>query len=191
MNISYEEAQTSLSSVKNVMSQTHRAIASSNANPLLIIWGILWIIAFTATHFNMAYAAVIFSAMSVVGGIGTALIFRAFFTKAPVKDASQKTGWRIISFWIFLFVFIFIWLMLLAPFNGMQCNAFICTVVMFAYIVMGLWFGSNFMIILGLAITGVTLVGFYLLTSHYYLWMAVIGGGVLLGTGLYLRLRWR
>ncbi len=73
----------------------------------------------------------------------------------------------------------------------MQCNVFISTAGMFAYVVMGLWFNSRFMIILGLALTGVTLVGFYLLTPYYCLWMAIMGGGTLLGTGMYIRVRWR
>jgi len=86
---------------------------------------------------------------------------------------------------------IFYQLFLLAPFSGMQCNAFISTAGMFACVVMGLWFKSTFMIVLGLVMTGVTLVGFYLLTSCYCLWMAMMGGGSLLGAGLYIRVRWR
>ena len=191
MNISHEEAKESLSSVRNVMSQMHKAIASSYANPLLIMWGVFWIIAFTATHFYTAYAFEIFLAMSIAGGAGTAAVVMLFRTQIPVKDDSQKLGWRITLFWIFLVAFIVIWLFLLTPFNGMQCNAFICTAVMFAYIVTGLWFESRFMIMLGAALTAATLVGFYILTQYYWLWMAFTGGGALFGTGIYIRLRWR
>jgi hypothetical protein len=191
MNVSKEEAQASLSSIRNVMIQTHKSIASSYANPSLILWGILWIIAFTSTHFFVSHAFEIFLAMTAAGGAGTAVIFIIFRSKAPVRETTQKIGWRITAFWIFLGVFIAIWLFILAPFNGMQCNAFICTEVMFAYIVMGLWFESHFMIILGAALTTATLVGFYILTEYYWLWMALIGGGGIFGTGLYIRLRWR
>jgi len=192
MNVSQEDAKASLSSVQNVMIQTHKAIASAYANPSLIMWGVLWIIAFTATHFYYTYAFYIFMAMAAVGGVGTALIFGIYRSKAPIKDTSSlKIGWRITALWIFLCVYIIIWLFLLAPFSGIQCNAFICTTAMFAYIVMGLWFESRFMIVLGLAVTAATLVGFYILRDYYCLWMALVGGGALFGTGLYIRIRWR
>ena len=51
MNVSREDARKSLSTAQDVTVQTHRAIASAYANPLLILWGVLWIIAFTAAHF--------------------------------------------------------------------------------------------------------------------------------------------
>ena len=192
MNISQEDAKASLSSVQNVMGQTHKALSSAYANPLLIMWGLLWIIAFTTTHFYIPYAFYIFMAMSVIGGIGTAVIIRAFHSKAPVKETSTNNlSWRITALWIFLCIYIIIWLFLFAPFTGLQCNALICTAVMFAYIVMGLWFNNRFMIVLGLVVTAGTLVGFYLLRNYYCLWMALVGGGALFGTGLYIRLRWR
>ncbi len=192
MNVTQEDAKTSLSAADDVIRQTRKAIASSYANPLLILWGLLWIVAFTVTHFYRMHAYGIFMAMGVVGGVGTAIIVRIFHSQAPVKEtASHRMGWRIAALWILLFVYVTIWLFLLAPFSGMQCNAVICTASMFAYVVMGLWFGSNFMIVLGLAVTAATLIGFYLLTDIYCLWMAIVGGGALFGTGLYIRLRWR
>jgi hypothetical protein len=192
MNVSREDAQASLSTIREVTIQTRRAVASAYANPLLILWGTLWIIAYTATHFYIAYAWQIFIAMAVVGSVGTAIVCWLFHSKAPFRDdPSERIGWRIAAFWILLGVYIPIWLFLLAPFSGMQCNAFISTAAMFAYVVMGLWFNSHFMVVLGIAVTGATLVGFYFLSSYYCLWMAMMGGGALLGTGLYIRVRWR
>lgn len=192
MNISQEDARKSLSTVQDVIVQTHRAIASAYANPLLILWGVLCIIAFTAAHFYLAHAFYIFMVMNVVGGIGTAVICWVFHSKAPIQDSSYpRIGWRIALLWILLYVYVTIWLFLLAPFSALQCNAVICTAAMFAYIVIGLWFDSPFMIVLGLAVTVATLVGFYLLTPYYCLWMALTCGGATLGTGLYIRLRWR
>ena len=192
MNVSQENARASLSAAESVMVQTKKAIASSYANPSLIMWGILWILAYTITNFYYIYAFYIFMAMAVIGGIGTGVIVGIFRSRAPIKDrSSQKYGRRITAFWIFLCIYIVVWLFLLTPFTGIQCNAFICTVAMFAYIVMGLWFESRFMIILGLAVTAGTLAGFYLLREYHCLWMAFVGGGAIFGTGLYIRLRWR
>jgi len=57
--------------------------------------------------------------------------------------------------------------------------------------VMGLWFCSYFMVLLGLGVTAATLIGYYLLTPYYCLWMAAMGGGALLATGVYIRVCWR
>jgi hypothetical protein len=192
MNMTQQEAQASLSAVDDVMLQTRRAIASSYANPLLILWGALWVVAFTTTQFYYIYAFKIFMAMGVVGAAGTAIVVRLFHRQAPVKETSSpRIGRRIAMFWILLLVYIAIWLFLLNPSNGIQCNAFICTAMMFAYIVMGLWFDSRFMIVLALAVTAVTLAGYYFLRDYYCLWMALVGGGAIFGTGLYIRLQCR
>ena len=192
MDVSQEEARASLSTVRDVMNHTHRAIASAYANPLLILWGVLWIVAFTSTHFYLAYAFYIFMTMAAAGGVGTAVICWIFRSKAPIQETTgPKLGRRVAIFWLLLCVYMTIWLFLLAPFSGLQCNAFICTASMFAYIVMGLWFDNRFMIVLGLALTAATLAGFYILRDIYGLWMAIVGGGTIFGTGLYIRSKWR
>ena len=192
MNVSQEDARKSLSTVHDVTVKTQRAIVSAYANPILILWGVLWIITYTAAHFYLAYAYHLFITMSVIGCVGTAVIFWLFHSKAPIRDTSSPgIEWRIALFWISLFVYAIIWLFLFAPFDGRQCNVFICTAAMFAYVVMGLWFTSCFMVVLGLAVTAATLVGYYFIETYYCLWMAIIGGVAFLGAGLYIRLRWR
>ena len=193
MDISKEDAQASLSTIRDVKLQSQKAAISTYTNPMFILWGILWIIAFTANQIFIEYSQPIFVSMSVIGGIVTAIIFyRLFHSKAPFREEpSEYIGWRIAALWILIYVYVVIWLFMMTPVSGRQCNAFISTAAMFACIVMGLWFRSIFMIILGLAMTGVTLIGFYLLTQYYLLWMGLMGGGTLLGAGLYIRIRWR
>jgi hypothetical protein len=62
---------------------------------------------------------------------------------------------------------------------------------MFAYVVIGLWFESWFLAVLGILVTVLTMAGYAWWPAYYCLWMAVTGGGALFGSGLYLRLRWR
>jgi hypothetical protein len=185
-----ENAQESLDAIEEVMAQTRKAIASTYANPLLILWGALWVASFTAAQFYLVYAHYIFWGMGAIGGVGTFIICRISHTQ-PYVRTSIRSGWRLLWFWVLLIVYAFIWLSILAPFNGMQLNAVFSTAAMFGYIVIGLWFGSYFMVWLGLAVTAMTLVGFYFIPHYYCLWMAITGGGAILCTGLYIRLRWR
>lgn len=193
MNISEEEARNSLEQIHTVAGQTRRAIASSYASPLLILWGLIFVVAYTGTHFFGAWASHIWTVLDAIGVIGTFLIcWRQFRSAKPTKiSPGEKIGWRIFWFWALLFVYVFFWLKILAPLSGVQLNAFLVTIIMFAYVAKGLWLESYFLVWLGLAVTGITLLGFYVIPTGYYcLWMAPMGGGALLGTGLYIRFRW-
>ncbi|MFA5240381.1 MAG: hypothetical protein WC476_11840 [Phycisphaerae bacterium] len=194
MNISDEEARSSLDQIQAAASRTRKTIAASYDSGLLIVWGLIWLIAFIATHFFVARAWLIWTALSGIGVVITFLVSWGQSRLAnPIKTpAAEKIGWRIFWFWSSLFVYMFIWLSILKPSNGIQVSAFICITIMFAYVVTGLWSKSNYMLWLGLAVTCITLVGFYLIPHRYYcLWMGPMAGGALLGTGLYIRLFWR
>jgi len=194
MNVSNEDAQASLADIEDVMKRTRKVIASTYTSPFLILWGLVWIVAFLGTHFFTARANFIWMTLNSIGVVATFLISRRQFVGAPaVKNpAERKFGLRIFWFWILVFGYAFIWLAILTPQNGLEMNAFLCTAMMFAYVVLGLWLENMSMVVLGLAVTAVTLAGFYLVPHSYYcIWMALLGGGALLGTGLYMRIRWR
>jgi hypothetical protein len=111
---------------------------------------------------------------------------------ATRNPSDKRLGLRTGLFWLLFLAYAYVWLGITKPYDGIQLNAFLCTAVMFAYVVTGLWFDSGLMVILGIVVTAMTLVGFYAIAPAYYcLWMAVTAGGALLGTGLYMQLRWR
>jgi len=195
MNISHEDARRSLTMIEDTSAQTGRSIAAAYASPLLILWGLVWVAAFIETHYFPLRASLIWMVLDGVGIIGTILICRwRFRAGIPTKSSdSRRAGWSIFLFWTSLFAYITIWLFLFAPVDGRQSNAFICTAVMFAYVIMGLWWRQcRFALWLGLAVTACTLIGFYLIPPAFYcLWMAATAGVPMLGTGLYLWLCWR
>lgn len=194
MDVSQEDAQDSLYQIQEAATRTRKNIAASYDSGLLIMWGLIWIAAFLGTHFFLTWVWQIWFGLCGMGAIVTFVVAWQQFRKAkPTKiPVSEKIGWRIFGFWTLLFAYMFIWLSILRPHHGIQINAFMCTAIMFAYVVSGLWFKSYYMLWLGLAVTCTTLVGFYLIPLSYYcLWMAATAGGTLFGTGLYIRLRWR
>ena len=194
MNVSKDDAKDSLSQIQTIAAQTRKKIASSSKSGLLIMWGLLWITAFIGTHFFLTWVWLIWFGLCGLGCICTFLVcWRQLHVGIPTKSPDhRKIGWRIFWFWTLLFIYIFIWLSILRPRHGIQLNAFMCTTIIFAWAVMGLWDGSWFMVWLGLAVTAFTIIGFYLIAPHYYcLWMAPTGGGTILGTGLYIRFCWK
>ena len=61
--------------------------------------------------------------------------------------------------------------------------------VMIGWIAMGLLLSVT-SIWWGVGITVLALLGYYLLPDFFYLIMAVLGGGGMIGLGLYIRSRW-
>ncbi|MHC4624168.1 MAG: hypothetical protein ACYS4W_09735 [Planctomycetota bacterium] len=194
MDISRKEARDCLNQIQTVVNHTQRAIASDYVSPLLILWGVIFVAAYMGTHFFVAWAFHIWMVLDAIGVIGTFLICRQqLHSGSPTKvSPAEKLGWRMFCFWTLLFVYIFIWLNIMAPVRAVQMNAFMVTAIMFASVAKGLWLRSSFLVWFGLAVTAITLFGFYLVPRSYYcLWMAVMAGGAFLASGLYLRLRWR
>ncbi|MCK4752246.1 MAG: hypothetical protein KAS75_02285 [Planctomycetes bacterium] len=193
MNISHEDAQQSLAAVEQATAQVGKSIAALSAGSILILWGLIWILSFLVAQFFLAWVWY-WMVLGAIGTAGTILICRKQSrTGIPVKSAaSKKIGWKYFWSWTALFVYATIWLFILEPRNSIQSNAFFCTIAMFAYVIMGLWDTSRFLLWLGLGVTVCVLIGYYLVPHQYYcLWMAPTGGGALLVTGIYQRWRWR
>jgi hypothetical protein len=194
MNVTNEDAVQSLAQVEDVMAKTRKSLASTYGGPFLILWGFIWIVSYIWTYFLPAWADRIWSITGPLGGVGTAFLLWRLFRHGPAVRNSSDKGFTLctILFWPLVFAFAFVWLTIIKPKSGIELNAFLVTVLMFAYVVMGLWFGNWIMVILGIAVTGFTCIGFHLIPAEYYcLYMAVTAGGGLLGTGLYMKLRWR
>ncbi len=194
MNVTNEDAAQSLAQVEETMAKTRQSLESAYAGPFLILWGLIWILCYLGTQYFPVWAGWIWNIFSLLGVLATVFIVRQQYGHRPARrNPSDK--WfvlRTILFWPMIFVYAFVWLSIFKPGNGIELNAFLVTVVMLAYVMMGLWFGSWLMVVLGIVVTGFTLVGFHIVPPEYYcLWMAVTAGGGLLGTGLYMKLRWR
>ena len=71
-------------------------------------------------------------------------------------------------------------------FGPRQLSAFWPIYFMLFYSIVGLWFGYAF-IAIGLAVTVLTLIGYFYLGSAFDLWMAFVNGGGLVLGGLWMR----
>jgi hypothetical protein len=191
MNITDQQAKASLEMIQQTTTKTKNSKASFGS-PWLILWGALWMVAYTAAHFYRGhYAHLIFPAMGIIGSIGSGLLVWWDKTKAPVKGTSSNPlDKKILRFWGFLALYVVIWIMIVRP-DSFELNVVIVTAVMFAYVVMGLFYEVKLMIILGIFVTAITLLAYFFFPHYYCLFIAFFGGGSLLGTGIYMRLMWR
>ena len=74
----------------------------------------------------------------------------------------------------------------IGPLSARQSNAFISLLWAFLYMAVGSWVGWRLFAI-GAIAAAATLFGYWNIQQHYYLWMAVCGGGALLAGGFWLR----
>jgi hypothetical protein len=194
MNVSEENARESLAAIEEVQGRTRKALVSTYCGPFLVLWGAVWVASFLGTHFFLKWVNWIWGIGNFAGIAGMIFIFMRVFRHGPAtrNPGDRSLDLRIGLFWPLFIAYIYLWIAIVKPYSGIQLNAFLVTAIMFAYVVIGLWLDIWLMVTLGLVVTGMTLVGFFLVPHEYYcLWMAFAAGGSLLGTGLYMQLRWR
>ena len=205
MEISKEQAQDSLSQIANIAKQTRKKIAAGSAGPILVIWGTIWFAAYLVNYLGIifewkhihiktgSHSSITFFTASLAWPVLVVIgVFASWFIdarKGPTRSAYNK---RLGFSWLILFLYANVWLVLLTPWNAYQINAFVASLPMFAYIIMGLWM-DRFLLWLGVVVTLLILTGFFMfyLQPLFWLWMAVTCGGTLLGTGVYIQLRWK
>jgi hypothetical protein len=193
--IDHNEARRALEEIENTMAMMRRSAALHGTGIILMVWGLVWMICFGLNQFYPLHANWIWGIGNPTGIAVTLLIGFGVRGRRPVESrAERKTSLRLVWFWLALFAFMFASIAVMSatqPLDGRQIAAFVVLGIMFAYVVMGVLLDTGFLIGLGLAVTVLTLVGFFGKPGYFYLWMAVTGGGALFFSGLHIHRRWR
>ena len=189
MNISPSEAEEALQAIQSMMNKTKKAISNSGAYNFLILWGVIWLFGFIANHFfNAKTAGVIWMGLDILGGVISAILGIRMGRKVR-SPSGLASGKRIAWFWLLLFVFCVSLILVASPADGKQTAMIIVLFVMLGWVAMSLLL-SVASVWWGLAITALALIGYFLLPSIFYLWMAVLGGGGMIVLGIYIRKEW-
>jgi hypothetical protein len=193
MELSEQEARESLSLIADATTRTRKVVAAGYAGNLLILWGLIWLAGFAALYLAPRRGGMVFAVLDGIGLLATIFIaWRAWPTRGSLRGTDvSRMARNIFLFWLVLFAYAGAWLLILHPARGMQVGALLVMVAMLGYITTGLWTSNAFLIWLGLVVTALTLFGFYAIPGYFNLWMAPTGGAAVLGTGIYIRIRWR
>jgi len=195
MEVTQKQAQEALQDVQTVTTDIRGKMTYGMAGPILILWGVVWIVCFAITQFAPRIAGWAWLVGNGLGIAGSLYLGRLRAKAQTVRSNSAKRiGWRLFWFWLLLFLYAAIWLAVLHPWRGEQLGMFLVTLVMFAYVVMGLWLEMRFMLVLGLAVTALAGAGYalsFLVPGYLNLWLGLAGGSALLASGVYLARRWR
>ena len=210
MNTSENDARRSLQEIEDVADRTRRMAAFAGTDVILVIWGMIWMLGYLgneiiprlALSLNPKLGPAIqwlipgwWSLLIIAGIAATMLVSRR---NTPVESSiGKRIGWL----WLALFGYVYLLGFLLMPFVKLQgfeeemrffkhMGALAAIVPMLGYVVIGLWLDS-FLVWVGLGVTALTVLGLYLLTPWFWTYMAFVGGGALIGTGLVIRRKWR
>ncbi len=178
MSMSPDQAAEMLRDVESTQARSRELRGYRRGSPHLILWGVVWAIAYSLSALFPALAALVWLAAVGIGVAGDAIIG---WGKARIA-----VRWRFYAAILTLFLFVSGTYLVLPPSHPIQFETFPPLVVALAYALVGIFWLPRFLW-LGALVFGLTLGGYVWLQPWFAFWMAGVGGGSLILGGLWLR----
>ncbi|HUL83581.1 MAG TPA: hypothetical protein VL131_15650 [Gammaproteobacteria bacterium] len=181
MPVSPNEAADRLRAISTTELASSTAFQYARAAPHLILWGAIWFVGYGVTYLSAEWSA-IWIPLVIVGSVASGWL------GARDKTAAHRPNWRqsaavaaaILASLGALFA-------ILPPLGGLRMGAFFPIVLGFGYMLVGIRNRALRLLVTGVALTALTLIGFFWLPSYFPMWMAIVGGGGLALGGFWLR----
>jgi hypothetical protein len=199
MSLSAEEAAQALREVESIRTRSVQLRSYHYAAPQLMLWGVLWLIGYSATDLAPRYADRVWMGITAFWALLYLLVFARPSAIAPASNAAAtsirsaedaRIRWRFRLRFLGLYavtcLLIFGTALIMRP-QGIEMAAYVPLLLACIYMGAGIWGGGWRYVAIGAVLTVLTLAGYFLLSSHFLLLMAAGGGGALLLTGLWLR----
>jgi len=177
MTVSHEDAAAALREIERAQAYSANLADYESAAPHFLIWGVLWAVAYTLNDIFPMFGGSIWAVVTPIGIIAGLLAMRG---------GRNGIAWRYGAAMGAVFAFFTAAGVILWPVSGRQVAAFIPLFVALAYVLKGIWSGLRY-VVTGIAVAALTLVGFFLVKDHFFLWMAGVGGGSLILAGVWFR----
>lgn len=182
MVLTSQQASESLGEVTAAQRKARQLQGYSKAAPHFFLWGLIWAVGYAGTEFFPANAGMLWLVLDVIGIAGSFLLGRA--SAAPAARTQRSVNFLVAS--VALAAFIGATYYIMQPQTSAQAGAFPALVLALLYTAVGTIAGTRW-IVIGVALSTLTLIGYALLREHFMLWMAFFGGGSLLLTGAWMR----
>jgi hypothetical protein len=188
MTIDPDTAAASLLDIADTERRARESVFYSVSSSILILWGVLVASVQLFLYFqpqldrsSWRFVA-IWGAFYIAGMSGTYAILR---TRARPR-ALSPLAWRLLGAMVILIAYGVLWTALLGPAGAKWFGVFWPTLFMFGFVLAGLWVG-RFFVACGLVVTALVVAGYLWLEPWYPLWLAVVEGGALIVSGLWMR----
>lgn len=184
MNIDHSAAESALASIREAENQMNRALSASGGAYQMIIWGAVMVVGYTLNHFAdrlpVALVAGPWIVMSTLGNILSVIV-----SVQRSRKFHNPYGARLGLLYVVFILFGGVAAFFVHPSDPREINLLAYLLVMLWMASMGLWVDLRLLWI-SLTFTSLMLFGFLVLPDYFFLWLAIVGGGALIGSGLLL-----
>ena len=181
-SIDPKEAASALSDIESIVRRVRQSRIYNLASLMLIMWGALVFAGYLGSFLLPRQAGYFWAALNVAGVAGSFAISTFGYPRTGIRTFDAR---MLIAF-LLLFAFGFVCTSVLGHFTPRQMGTFWPIYFMLLYIIAGLWVGQAFVVI-GLCISALALVGYFLIGDWFDLWMAFVDGGGLMLGGWWMR----
>jgi hypothetical protein len=181
MSVTRADAAAALHDVETASARGVRFRGYQNTAPHLVIWGVAWAVAYGAVDLAPAWNNIVWALAVPLAVLGDIIV-----VTRDREQRSAATGRGMAALSAVFVVLVGGTIAIMNPGDPRQVGAFIPLVVAAGYAIVGV-LGLTRLLVLGAALAGLTLVGFFGLPEHFLLWMSVVGGGGLVLGGIWLR----
>jgi hypothetical protein len=180
-----EHVSDDLRVIREVMERTRRA-SGGYGGWFMILWGIVWVLGFTATHFllRLGLEQAVRWTWGVLNGVGVAISIW-LGVRAPHRRRLRSTLWRAVLLWwggLLVFDLLLIWLFDLT--QGQEIALLILLTIALGYFLFGLfthWVISG----IGVFLAGLSTAAALLFPAYFDLALGLLGGGALIASGIW------
>jgi hypothetical protein len=182
MSIDRRAAAASLADIDDISRRVRQSRIYQISSLILMLWGPLVMAGYVASWLRPSFGGYIWVAIDLIGIAGTF----AIGARDPAGTGMRPYDARVAAAFVLFFGFGLVWSVGILHFTPRQLGAFWPSYIMLVYTLVGLWIGAAFVAI-GLAITALTLVGYFFIGDWFEPWMALVNGGGLLLGGYWMR----
>jgi len=181
MPVSPNDASDALRAIAQTEHASSSAFQYARAAPQLILWGAVWFAGYGVSYLKPQWSAfwipLLIGASVASGWLG-----------ARARPAALRPDWRLsAALAVAILVSLCALFAVLPRLDKLSMAALFPILIGFAYTVVGIRHRAFRLLVTGVALTALTLIGFYWFPSDFSLWMAVVGGGGLVLGGVWLR----
>jgi hypothetical protein len=182
VSIESREAAAALDDIEQIARRVRQSTIYRLSSLLIMMWGVLVFAGNLATWLSPRTAGYAWIAVYIAAILGSFAVSAYDYARTGVRSFDV----RMLAALLLFFAFGFFCVAVLGHFTPRQQGTFWPIYFMLVYTIVGLWIGPAF-IAIGLGITALTLIGYFLIGEAFPLWMAFVNGGGLLLGGLWMR----
>jgi hypothetical protein len=175
-----EQAVDDLKTIRQIMEHTRRATEGSGGW-FMVLWGIIWLLDFAGVQFLADKSGWVALVLNPIG-----MVITIWLAVRMEHQSGTRTAWLIILFWwLSLTVFGVLVAVLFHLNTSRDLVLLIALLIALGYVQFGL-FTHWAISATGALIAALAVAAALLLPGYFFLAVAIAGGGVLIGSGLWL-----